>query len=106
VSFNDGILRWTEEDRFLPEEHRILFRQLSGDLEHFEGEWKVEEEGDGCSIRFSASFDLGVPTLSDMLDPIAEQALRDNVELILSGLRTGLASPEGGNQLMALGSGE
>lgn len=89
VSFNDGILRWTEEDRFQPEERRILFRQLHGDLEHFEGEWQVEEEGTGCAIRFSASFDLGVPTLADMLEPVAEQALRDNIELILSGLRLG-----------------
>ena len=86
VAFNEGILRWTEEDRFEPGERRIRFRQLTGDLELFEGEWAVEPEGEGCAIRFAASFDLGVPTLADMLEPIAEQALRDNVELILNGL--------------------
>lgn len=89
VHFNEGILRWTEEDRFAPDERRIRFRQLTGDLESFEGEWAVEAEGDGCAVRFAASFDLGVPTLADMLEPIAEQALRDNVELILGGLRSG-----------------
>lgn len=86
VDFNQGILRWTEEELFDPEGRRIRFRQLEGDLEAFEGEWLVEEEGDGTRVLFRARFDLGVPTLSDMLDPVAEQALRDNVDLILTGL--------------------
>ncbi|HEX4964507.1 MAG TPA: SRPBCC family protein [Thermoanaerobaculia bacterium] len=100
VAFDEGILRWTEEDRFEPEARRIRFRQVTGDLEHFEGEWTVdadsglEGDGMGCVVRFCARFDLGVPTLSEMLEPIAEQALRDNVELILAGLREA-AAPAG-----------
>jgi hypothetical protein len=37
-------------------------------------------------VEFTAVFDLGMASLAAILDPIAEQALRDSIELILRGL--------------------
>jgi hypothetical protein len=85
--FRGGVLRWVEEDRFHPETRSIEFRQLRGDLELFEGTWRVEQEPGGrLLVAFGCLFDLGIPTLDEVLDPIAEEALYENVAAILEGL--------------------
>lgn len=86
VNFHQGILRWTEEDVFDPLGYTIRFSQLEGDVDSLSGQWAVRDVDDGCVVRFTADFDLGIPSLSDILEPIAERALRDNVRSILSGL--------------------
>src|SRR5262249_25557372 len=86
VDFHGGIMRWKEEDDFVPAEHAIRFRQLEGDLNEFSGEWRLNPDGNGCRIDFRADFDLGLAGLSGMLEPIATAALRENVRGILSGL--------------------
>ena len=48
--------------------------------------WRVAATEEGTEIEFTAEFDLGMPTLADILDPVAESALRDNIILILAGL--------------------
>ncbi|HEV8638517.1 MAG TPA: SRPBCC family protein [Chloroflexota bacterium] len=90
VFFRGGILRWTEEDSFDPAGRAIRFRQTEGDLDHFVGAWEVAEGPDGCVIRFVADFDLGIPALSALLEPIAERALREAIGAIVAGL---LAAP-------------
>jgi len=86
VRFRDGLLRWTERDVFRPLARTIVFTQLKGDFATFEGEWSVEPEGTGCRVTFDSVFDLGIPTLAAIIDPIAESTLRGNVLMILGGL--------------------
>jgi ribosome-associated toxin RatA of RatAB toxin-antitoxin module len=86
VNFREGILRWKEEDVFDPQEHTVRFRQLEGDAEHFAGEWSVGASEAGCLISFLSSFDMGFPELNDIVEPIAEQALIENVRSIVTGL--------------------
>jgi len=86
VDFHGGIMRWKEEDIFLREQHAIQFRQLEGDVDHFSGEWRITNQDGGCRIEFRADFDLGVAGLSEVLDPIADAALRENVRGIIVGL--------------------
>jgi len=86
VNFNRGIMRWTEEDRFQPGARSIVFNQTVGEPDHFAGEWAVTDADGGSVVKFSADLDLGIPGLNDMLEPIAEQALRSNLRSILSGL--------------------
>jgi ribosome-associated toxin RatA of RatAB toxin-antitoxin module len=86
VNFRNGILRWSETDRVDREQRTIEFEQLDGDFEAFTGRWSVEPANGGCVVGFEAAFDLGMPTLAPMLDPIAEGALRENVARILDGL--------------------
>jgi ribosome-associated toxin RatA of RatAB toxin-antitoxin module len=89
VNFRSGILRWKEEDVFDREARTIHFSQTEGDLEHFSGAWHVDDHRDGCVVRFVAKFDMGIPTLAPMLDPIAENALRENVTNIICCLLDG-----------------
>ncbi|MCG8296409.1 SRPBCC family protein [Pseudomonas entomophila] len=86
VNFHSGILKWQERDVFDPANLHIHFRQTAGDIDHFSGYWQVSEAPEGASIAFHSCFDLGMPMLADMLDPVARQAIRDNISAIINGL--------------------
>jgi ribosome-associated toxin RatA of RatAB toxin-antitoxin module len=86
TNFRGGILRWMEKDYFDPAALTIVFEQVEGDIEHFSGRWSVEPQPEGGLVRFNASFDMGIPALSNIIDPIAEQALRENIVAIIRGL--------------------
>ncbi|MET9560193.1 type II toxin-antitoxin system RatA family toxin [Streptomyces tauricus] len=85
VFFRNGILRWTEADRFDEERLTIAFRQLHGDFEEFTGTWRVRV-GAGCLIDFAAEFDFGIPSLAGILDPVAERVLKETIATVLTGL--------------------
>jgi len=86
VNFRQGIMRWTEIDHFDLDDHSIRFEQLEGDAKSFSGAWLMSDVNNGCLIRFVASFDMGVPSLNEVIEPIAERALEENIESILRGL--------------------
>ncbi|MFZ5635604.1 MAG: type II toxin-antitoxin system RatA family toxin [Pseudomonadota bacterium] len=93
VKFRDGILRWHEHDEFFPENRIIRFVQTKGDLAVFEGHWKADEIGpEETELSFQATLDLGLPQLEKLLEPIAEQALRENIVSIVSGLFPGFSN--------------
>ncbi|WP_030266144.1 type II toxin-antitoxin system RatA family toxin [Streptomyces violens] len=86
VSFRGGLMRWQERDSFSPETLSLTFEQTEGDFQTFQGSWRCAPSDDGTLIVFTASFDLGIPTLAEILDPVAESTLRTNIARILAGL--------------------
>ncbi|NEA61469.1 SRPBCC family protein [Streptomyces sp. SID12488] len=96
VVFRNGLMRWSELDRFVPETLTVEFEQIQGDFEIFHGSWACEErdaEDIGATgttavtvVTFRSDFDLGIPSLAEILDPVAESTLRDNILRILEGL--------------------
>ena len=87
VKFRDGLLKWREKDVFIRDQYRIEFFQLKGDLELFDGYWSVQDVGSHKSILyFEARLDLGLPQLEKLLEPIAGQALSENIDSIVAGL--------------------
>ena len=86
VRFRNGLMRWSERDAFSPDSLTLSFTQLRGDFEVFEGAWRCAPAERGTTVTFAAAFDLGIPTLADLLDPVAESTLRTNIELIAGGL--------------------
>jgi ribosome-associated toxin RatA of RatAB toxin-antitoxin module len=86
VNFRNGVLCWSERDWIDDATRGIKFTQLEGDFERFEGTWQVDAEAADVTVRFTADFDLGMPSLAAIIDPIAERALRDNMQAILRGL--------------------
>lgn len=86
VNFRNGILKWSERDLIDDANRRISFTQTAGDFEEFQGSWVVEPAGPATRVTFEAAFDLGIPSLAPIIDPIAEQALQENIVLILRGL--------------------
>lgn len=97
VNFRNGVLRWSEVDRVDADRRTIDFTQTAGDFAHFAGSWRVVEDAAGVEVVFRAEFDLGMPSLAAMIDPIAEEALVDNMRLILRGLLgAGIEISDGG----------
>lgn len=86
VNFRNGVLCWSERDWIDPISRSISFTQLAGDFEQFQGSWAVTPTGADVTVRFTANFDLGMPSLAAIIDPIAERALQDNMHSILRGL--------------------
>ncbi|MER6392484.1 type II toxin-antitoxin system RatA family toxin [Streptomyces sp. NPDC059382] len=87
VLLKGSVLEWVEEDE-LDEANRVMsFSQVSGDLDEFTGYWRVDDRGDGTSVVvFSVDFEIGIPLLADMLNPVAAKALRENSEHMLRAI--------------------
>lgn len=86
VTFRNGVMRWTEVDRFHRDRLAIEFEQESGDLALLRGRWLVVANGDDAAIEFELEFDLGLPGLETFLEPVAERALLENVTEIVTRL--------------------
>jgi ribosome-associated toxin RatA of RatAB toxin-antitoxin module len=86
VTFREGLLRWTERDWIDAAANRARFDLIEGDPHRFSGTWDVLPEADGSTLTFDAEFDLGMPSLAHVLDPIAVEAVEDAIESVLRGL--------------------
>ena len=86
ANFRNGVLCWSERDRIDPIGLTIEFTQIDGDFEQFDGGWYVQQDGTATTVRFTAVFDLGIPSLASLIDPIAARTLLDTIGLIARGL--------------------
>ena len=84
--FRNGILRWSQRDVLDPQARTMTFALRDGDAETLEGQWRIELAEQGCRIHFACDFDLGIPSLSDFLDPVAVRLLRETVEAQLTDI--------------------
>lgn len=91
VSLRGSILEWTEADWFDHGKFRIDFKQIDGDLEKFEGYWEIRPiDGDpeASEVVFYVDFEIGIPLLASMLNPVAEASLRNNATRMLTALES------------------
>ncbi|MFF0447637.1 type II toxin-antitoxin system RatA family toxin [Streptomyces sp. NPDC004609] len=87
VLLKGSVLEWVEEDELDEETRTMRFDQTSGDLDRFTGYWRVEPQDDGTSlVIFCVDFEIGIPLLADMLNPVATKALRENSEQMLRAI--------------------
>lgn len=86
VLINGSELTWTEQD-WLTTDQRIKFEQTDGDLEVWHGEWLLTKRADGLYVDLNVTFDLGIPSLAEVLHPIGERAIRANNIQMLDGIR-------------------
>ncbi|MDG4794542.1 SRPBCC family protein [Micromonospora sp. WMMD1082] len=83
----DGIeMTWEERDVFEPY-RRIVFEQTEGDLQEFRGHWLLTETPAGVLIELTVHFDLGIPSLAPVLDPLGVHAIESNSRRMLAGLQ-------------------
>ncbi len=86
LEFRSGLLRWTESDRFTPDEFRIDFEQTDGDFDEFVGYWQLTPQGSDTQLTFRVDFDFGIPSLEGILDPIAERVIKETVAWAVIGM--------------------
>ncbi len=86
ILLNGSELSWTEKEVFTPFES-ITFDSVDGDLELFRGEWSIKEISDGLTVSLEIEFDLGIPSLADVLNPIGVQAIQTNSTSMLEAIK-------------------
>jgi hypothetical protein len=86
VTFRGGLMRWSERDRLDLDDLEHSFELIEGDPHGFSGSWRVQPTDSGCLLTMDALFDLGMPSLSHVLDPIAVEALEDAVADVVRSL--------------------
>lgn len=86
VAFREGILKWSQRDEADLDAGVSKFELIEGDPLVFHGTWKAEARGDGSVLTLEADFDLGMPSLGHVLDPMAVEALEDAVASVSRGL--------------------
>ena len=90
VTLQGAPFRWLERDTFLPEEGRITYQQISGDLKRFEGEWRIVPAEGGASVTLTTDFEFGMPMIASLFNPVAKLILRRNAEQMLDALERNL----------------
>nr|WP_315463282.1 SRPBCC family protein [uncultured Rhodoferax sp.] len=89
IELKGSLLRWSERETCLPGDYRIEFAQIEGDLEKFEGHWDLKSVSPGATeVELQVEFEIGIPMLRDMLNPVAEKALRENAITMLRSFHT------------------
>jgi ribosome-associated toxin RatA of RatAB toxin-antitoxin module len=87
VLLKGSILEWEEEEELDPAAHTVSFKQVRGDLEHFDGHWALEALGpEQTKVVFEVVFEIGIPMLADMLNPVAQRSLQENCTEMLRGI--------------------
>jgi uncharacterized membrane protein len=87
VLLKGSILEWVEEEQIDRENYSIVFKQLSGDLEFFDGHWSLQAVGEReTTALFEVVFEIGIPPLAEMLNPVAQRALHESSIEILRGI--------------------
>ena len=95
ISNVDGrIIEWKEQDVFDDENMHIAYCQLEGDLKKMQGEWILQPFTEGTEIKLTVDFDLGIPMLSGLLNPILKSKVRSNGNNMLEAIRERLGKPE------------
>lgn len=93
VLLKGSVLEWTERETVDASRRRIAFRQVDGDLDLFAGAWQLTGGDDGrVVVSLDVEFEIGIPLLADMLNPVAARALRDNSTQMLSEIERRVAT--------------
>lgn len=80
-------IRWTEKDIHKPEEYRIDFELVKGDLKSFNGFWQLEDEGDEVKVIFAIDFEFGMPVIAPLIHPLLARILRKNMRQMLGAIK-------------------
>ncbi|MFZ3171417.1 MAG: aromatase/cyclase [Carboxydocellales bacterium] len=84
----DGrLIRWTEKDVFDDEAKTISYRQISGDLKKFEGEWRFQSVDGGTRVTLTVAFEFGIPMLAGLLNPILKKKTQANCDAMLLAIK-------------------
>ncbi len=81
-------VRWTERDDWDPEAGYSKFRQVKGDYDQFEGEWRFTDLGDNTT-RFDSVLDyrLEIPLVGPIVKQLVHKIIQANVDGTLAAIK-------------------
>ncbi|MGH8972970.1 MAG: type II toxin-antitoxin system RatA family toxin [Acidimicrobiia bacterium] len=87
VVLKGSVLTWVERQERDDGAHHVAYHQLDGDLEVFDGFWRLRAlSPTATEAILVVRFEIGIPMLRTMLDPVAERAIRQNARAMLLSL--------------------
>ncbi|MGB9638655.1 MAG: type II toxin-antitoxin system RatA family toxin [bacterium] len=86
----DGLVfKWQEEDLYYPQEYKLTYRLIKGDLDKFEGYWQVIKLSENKSkLVLFLTFDLNIPTLKSLIMPTIKFKVKKNLALMLKAIKS------------------
>lgn len=84
---DEAPVEWTQDNAYDDETCRLSFKGYDGDFDRWEGEWRLDPEGDAVRATLVLDYLFDLPTLQDLLSPVIERKVRHNAERLLSGLK-------------------
>lgn len=84
----DGrVIKWVEKNLYKPEENRVDFEQVKGDLKIMHGYWQLDKNGASTNVEFSIYFEFGIPMIAPLIHPLLAKKLRENMKQMLTDLK-------------------
>lgn len=87
VLLKGAILEWEERERLDEAAGTVRFEQESGDLSELDGSWTIAGSDEGpVRVVLDVRFDIGIPQIAMVLNPVAARALEENSRHMLRDL--------------------
>lgn len=85
----DGInFKWEEEEVFYPDQLRLEYKLVKGDVDKFEGYWQVNSINDKKSkLILYLDFDINIPSLASLILPTIRFKVKKNIQLMLKSIK-------------------
>lgn len=80
-------VRWRQEDVWNYSDRTCLFRQLNGDYDRLDGEWRFREENGGTRFDSVVNYEYQVPGLGPLVGKVVYGLVVKNVEGILEAIK-------------------
>jgi ribosome-associated toxin RatA of RatAB toxin-antitoxin module len=79
-------LVWIEEGIYDKVARIVRFRSIEGVFDRFDGTWEVQPRGEGCSVSFELTYEIGLPEIEEYISPILRERLLENVESMMTAI--------------------
>jgi uncharacterized membrane protein len=80
-------VRWRQEDLWDDAARTCRFRQVSGDYDSLDGEWRFSEEGGGTRFDSVVNYEYNVPTLGPLVRKVIYGIVVKNMDNVLNAIK-------------------
>lgn len=84
----DGVeFRWLEREELDDSNWVVKYHLLEGDLQKFEGEWRVRSDGNRAVATLVIDYELGIPSFEEIMGIVLPEKVAMNAESLLRGVK-------------------
>jgi uncharacterized membrane protein len=92
MTIDGAPLIWTEDIVYDRANFLAEFAALDGAFSRFDGSWRATPTAHGSRLEVSVLYSLGLPEIEDIIGPILEARLRENLEAMLDSIDKRIAA--------------
>ena len=86
VEFDNIPFSWKQQEAFNLKKGEITFKAIEGDLEKFEGKWKLEKHPQGTQIHLEIHFSIGIPMIEKLIIGSLGELIKQNFKKMLDAI--------------------